>query len=190
MLDIKVTTCQLFDVNLANSNTSQNNALILSGCKVKLNAVPYSELDELTYYYLNNNDFGYGIIKIELNFENTFINPYFDFYIQCVSIRADNKTICKIDKNPSSISNKHNYTKLNKWNKLSLGVRYNFRSIDERDDILNCSSFCIEGFVALKNKTSVYGFMCHVQKIDNEWYLIDGNTYKPYKNVHINSLHH
>ncbi|MBE5968451.1 MAG: hypothetical protein E7255_16105 [Lachnospiraceae bacterium] len=128
-----------------NSN-SENESLILSGCRVVLpEKIEYSELDELSYYTLNCNDYDYGRMDIELNFENGFKDPYFKYYVQCVTIRADKKAICKINRNRSrEVLKLNNFTKITKEGKLALGISYYFKSLAERSLLLQCNSFCIE----------------------------------------------
>lgn len=182
----------LFNVSLSTHYSNESTALVLSGCKVILSEdIPYSELDELSCYYLNNNDYDCGRIIVELYFNNYFIDPYFEFYIQCVSIRADNNLLCKINKNlkQQTMGNK-NYTKITKEGKLSIGIGYFFKSQRECEMLFNCKSFCIEGFVAPKKKNNVYGFMCCVEQNADEWILDEGNTYRINKNISINNLYH
>lgn len=182
----------LFNVNLPTIEVNENKSLILTGCRVVLpEDIVYSELDELNYYCLNCNDYGYGRTDIELSFENIFRDPYFDYWIQCVSIRADNKIICKINNNRYYEKLKYShYTKITKEGKLALGMGYYFRDDLERSLLMNCSSFCIEGFIALSRKTNVYGFMCRVENINNCWEISEGNTYRTYKNTNIKWLVH
>lgn len=177
----------LFDVNISNDTYNGNNALVLSGCKLSLlENIKYSELDENNYLYLNNNDYGCGGINVELNFDNNYKNPYFEFYINCITIRVDNKIFVKKNVYTSHKS----YTKINKNGKLSIGVGYFFTSEEEYEIIKECSSFVIEGFIAFNKKNNVYGFMCEVKKERNLWNLSEGNTYKIYKKAKINNLLH
>ncbi len=183
----------LINVNLPARTINQNKSLVLSGCQVIMSegVLPYSELDELSYYYLNNNDYNFGETKIELFFDNNFENPYLEFYIQCVSIRADNNTLCKINKNLSSkIMKKTYHTKIKRDGKVALGVGYFFRTEKEKSYLINCKSFLIEGFLALNKKSNVYGFMCCVEKTENGWSLREGNTYRIYNNNSIDDLYH
>lgn len=190
MLDTSVT---LINVNYNRTQPfKQTSGLILSGCRVTLSGnTTYSEIDELNFYDLNCNDYGFGRVDIELTFENIFSDPYFKFYISCVSIRSDGKTICKINRNHiSKIFLNDNYTKLTKDSKLALGLSYYFKSQEEQNLLVCCNSFCVEGFVAFKKKKNNYGFVVRVEKKDNIWTLVDGNTYRIYKNININSLCH
>lgn len=197
MLNAKINTT-LFGINLQNNASAQNNALILSGCKVTLvESKPYSELEEMNCCYLNSNDFACGSVAVELYFDNIlYKNPYVKFFVNCISIRTDKGVLCKLNVNPSPYE--ENYTKITKDGKLSIGIGYFFRTVEEKKALNSCNSFCIEGFVALKKKKNVFGFVCCVQKApkneqkptENDWVLTDGNTYKIYKKANIYGLHH
>lgn len=182
----------LFNVSLPSITTNENKSLIISGCRVVLpETIEYSELDDLNYYRLNSNDFNSGRADIELSFENGFKDPYFIYYVQCVTIRADKKIICKINRNRSQeILKLNNYTKVTKEGKLALGISYYFKTEAERSLLLHCNSFCIEGFVALKSKTNVYGFMCRVDRVQGDWVISEGNTYRIYRHTNIRYLAH
>lgn len=182
----------LFNVSIPNISANEGSALVLSGCRVNLSEdIPYSEFDELSYYSLNCNDFGCGGADIELSFDNNFKNPYFKFYIQCVAIRTDSGVLCKI--NRSSIhkdSALDNFSKITKDGKMALGLGYYFKTQKEYEMLTHCKSFCIEGFIAIKKKTNVYGFVCRLKKTDDGWQMIEGNTYRIYKRVNIRNLYH
>jgi len=181
----------LFNVSLPSAPTNAGKALILSGCRVVLDKnIPYSEFDELNYYSFNCNDYGYGRTDVELSFENIFKNPYSRFFVRCLAIRTNNAILCKIDQNiVPKISMIENYTKITKDGKVAIGIGYYFRSQHERDLLVNCSSFCVEGFFALGKKTKVYGFMCRIDQTDGGWCMSEGNTYQTYKHTNIKSLH-
>lgn len=182
----------LINVSIPVVSTKNSKALVLSGCRVVLSEnIPYSELDELNYYSLNCNDYGHGGANIELNFENKFQNPYFKFFAQCIAIRTDREILCKINLNSmSNVSNISNYSKITKDGKLALGIYYYFRSQKEQEQLIKCHSFSIEGFIALKKKTNVYGFMCQIEQTNDGWQMIEGNTYQIYKHANITGLYH
>jgi hypothetical protein len=184
----------LFNVNISvePSNKPNDNALVLSGCRVTLlEETAYSEFDELNYYSLNSNDYGVDGINIELSFENIFNNPYFKFWARCITIRTDKQVLCKINYNSMvNTAMDHNFSKVTKEGKIAIGLGYYFRSQEEQNQILNCKSFCVEGFIALKEKKNVYGFMCRIDKVNDCWQMSEGNTYKIYKHVNISKLYH
>ena len=182
----------LFNVTIPSPVSDKGNVMVISGCRVGLDRqLPYSEFEELTYYNLNMNDYGCGRTDIEISFENSLKNPYVDFWIQCVSIRTDNEVLFKINNNSfvEKLKIKH-YTKVTKEGKVAFGAGYYFRNEEEREQLLQCSSFCFEGFVALGKKTNVYGFMCKVDRTENGWVLSEGNTYRIYKHSNIKWLFH
>lgn len=181
----------LFKVGLpSKENNIQSTALILSGCRtIVTDETSYSEQDEQNYCLLNDvNDF--GKLDIELSFENTMKNPYLKFYIRCVTIRTNNEKICAIDKSMPEQFKFDNYTKVTKDGKMAVGITYFFRSAEEREKLLNCNSFCVEGFISLKNKTTVYGFVCRVVHQADGWELVDGNTFRTSLHTNIESYIH
>lgn len=181
----------LFSVSFP-ANITSSKSLILSGCRVILpEEKAYSEFDELNYYDLNANDYECGRVDIEISCENNFSNPYTRFYISCVAIRADYKILCKVNQNVTLKSfGLHNYTKVTKEGKMAFGISYYFKSMEERNLLLGCHAFCIEGFVALKKKTNGYGFMCRVEQSNGKWIIEEGNTYQIYHNKNIEYLCH
>lgn len=181
----------LFSVSFP-SIATPNRSLILSGCRVVLpEEQAYSELDELNYYSLNNNDYGYGRVDIEICCENNFQNPYNKFYVSCVAIRADYEILCKINHcSTPRLLVESNHTKITKEGKMAFGVSYHFRSTIERTLLLDCHSFCIEGYVAFKKKNNGYGFMCRVEQSNGQWFMVDGNTNRTFKKRNIESLSH
>ena len=69
-------------------------------------------------------------------------------------------------------------------------MSYHFTDQKECDLIQNCQLFCLDSFIALKNKRTVYGIMCKIERIDSNWQIRDANTYRPYKHTDISSLYH
>lgn len=80
-----------------------------------------------------------------------------------------------------------NFTKVTKEGKIALGLEYYFTTQREYNLLLNCESFCVEGFVAFKKKTNVY--VC-TEKTDCGWKMTEGNTYQINKRVNIENLYH
>ena len=92
MLDIT-----LFNLSTPSIQTTKTKSLVMSGCRASISdEVLYSELEELNFCTLNDNS-GFGRLDIELIFENTFTNPYFRFWGQCLSIRTDNGLTLKVN---------------------------------------------------------------------------------------------
>jgi hypothetical protein len=185
----------LFSVKLPSSRPPANQSLTLSGCKADFTSENfdniYSEFDELNYYILNSNDYGHGRLNIELCFDNTLTDPYFIFYANCFSIRTDNGVRQKIFKSPQNrILELPRYSKIDKAGQLVIGLTYYFQNQEEREKILLCNFFCIEGFIAIRKKNNVYGVMCKLKKIKDDWQMGEGNTYRLNKNDHIYRLYH
>lgn len=177
----------LFNVNISNNINVKKNALVLSGCKLIMTEnIKYSELDENNFFCLNSNDYGHGGMNIEICFDNIFEEPYFQFFLNCVSIRINNKNFFK--SNMLLMNKQKVYTKINKNGKLSITIRYHFKSTEESKIIKDCDSILIDGFIALNKKNNVYGFMCNVEESERIWTLSEGNTYKIFKKATIDSL--
>lgn len=153
MLDNNITLFSTQRKDVAATNES----LVLTGCNAILydNKYVYSELDELNFSSLNCNDYGCWRLDVEFCFQNTFNNSYFEFHAGCFSIRTNNGLTIKVHGNP----NEKFYSKINKENKLVIGIRYYFRTEEEKTNIVNCNLFCIEGFIAL-NKKIIYMELC------------------------------
>ena len=188
MLD---STVNLFNVSVSPVETNSNKSLILSGCRVMLaDESLYSEIEELNFYRLNSNDYGFGFMSLEMSFDGVLCS-YARFFVQCVTLRINNRVLFKINRGPSFFDSINKcYTKINKEGKMVLGVDYYFKTEEERRLILNCDSFCFEGFMALNNKMNVYSFVCKAQKNGDNWVLLDGNTYKTTKFQSIDSFVH
>lgn len=184
MLDNSI---QLFSVQLPEVSV-KNKALVLTGSSAVFSTDNnvYSEIDDLNFSYLNSNDYGFGYMDIEFKFENNFDNPYFKFYISCFSIRTDNGVTIKLNGSP----NKESYSKINKDNKVVVGIHYYFRTEKETNNFKNCNMFCAEGFIAIEKKDNVYGVMCKLSKSEEKWDVIDSNTYKIYEHQNIGGLVH
>ena len=164
--------------------------LILNGIKICHSDELYSEIEEQNYFLLNSNDYGFGRVDFELLFE-PIKEPYCQFWAGCISIRTNSKAI-KINPSLSSYKMKpeQSLTKISHENKMSVTLSYFFTSAEEREELLNSKLFLIEGFLALKNKNNVYGFLCKIGKEDNEWTFSEGYTNRPNKKESIESYVH
>ncbi len=179
----------LFNIQLPQFKV-ENRSLSFAACNSYLytERKTSSEFDELNFICLNCNN-GFGFIEIEFCFENNLENPYVPIYGRCFSIRTDNKITIK--KNGPLINGiDRNYSKINKENQFVVGICYFFQNDVEREKILSCRQFCIEGFIALGKKTNTYGVMCRLNKVNNEWNIVDASSFRTYKNTNINSLCH
>jgi hypothetical protein len=83
-------------------------------------------------------------------------------YIPALTIRTDNGVIIKINGNPNYKFHS-NYSKVNKDNKLVLGINYYIKNHEEETKILVSHLFCIEEYMDLKKKTNFYGIICRIK---------------------------
>ena len=193
MLDNNVT---LFSVSLDNnSKTATDERLILHSCKAILSESTYSELDELSFENINHNDYGFGCIEYEFSFIENFRKPYMSFYISCFLFRMDTlkypiKINCPKPIGKLKYLMPNTYTKVNKNGNLSLGIRYYFRTIEERTAFLECNELCIEGFIALGKQTNTYNLMCRLSQQNEKWDIIDAYTYRRDGKSYIYSYDH
>lgn len=134
---------KLFDVNVDISNRKLNSGrLVLNSCKAIIYDKVYSEFDELNFAVINLNDYEFGYIEYEFGFAENFDDPYLNFYILCFAIRCNMLDYpIKINSPIPSTTPKYrllkNYTKVNKDGNMSFGVRYFFRSLEERNALIN-----------------------------------------------------
>lgn len=193
MLDANIT---LFDVKNQNNDSNTNsNRLVINSCKAVVYDKIYSELEELSFANINLNNYDYGYIEYEFGFNEKFENPYKTFYISLFAIRVNLLSYpIKIDSPRPSTTPKirlnKNYSKVNKDGNMSLGVRYFFRSLKEREALINGDEVLIEGCVALDTRKNNYDIMCRIIKVGNEWILDEANTYRTHKNIDIYNLWH
>lgn len=182
----------LINVTLPPISVESKKALVLTGCNVKLlDEEVYSEFEELNYYSFNCNDYGCGQIWIHLLFENNFNNPYFTFFLQSISIRTNNGIKIKVNKNamPDRFM-LPNYSKVTKEGKVAVGLGWYPTSEEEVELLKKSKLLSVEGFVAIDKPKNIYSFVCKLVKDNDEWHLVEGNTYRIYKNRHIRSLSH
>lgn len=195
MLDGKIV---LFEINNSVNKQSEKlkpNRLIFNSCKAIISDKLFSELDELNFANLNTNDYGLGYIDFEFGFKENFTNPYMKFYASCFDIRT-NKSPCPIRLDSIRLNKDRrrflidNYTKVDKFGNLAFGIRFFFRSEEERNALLTCECLCIEGSISFGNKHNVYDIMCKLEKDKNGWRLDDAFTYRKNPRTHIDSLIH
>ena len=193
MLDNSIT---LFNVSLENNaKPITNERLVMNSCKAILSDATYSEFDELSFANINHNDYGFGYIEFEFSFIEKFQNPYMKFYISCFSFRMNTlgysiKMNCPRPNRKFKFLMPDTYTKVNKNGNLAFGIRYYFKSLEERDAFLSCHELCIEGFVALGKKRNTYNLMCRLSQENEKWDIIDAYTYRRDGKVHIYTYYH
>lgn len=100
------------------------------------------------------------------------------------------KEICPRPHRRLKFLNPNNYTKINKDGHLAFGIRYYFKSLEERNAFLNCQEICIEGFVALGKKRNTYNLMCRLSQSESKWEISDACTYRRDDMSNIYSYYH
>ncbi len=177
MLDSKVTLFS-FSASAPAIMPKESHALILRSCNIYAFSAGriFSELDELTFDSLNCNDYNCGTLELELIISNGSLKEaYPDFYTKCVVIRTNTNFRIK----PMKTRNQPHYSKVNQDGDLVIGIRYYFKCESEIQQIKNCTSLLIEGFIALESPKNVFGIMCQLEKENNSWNISSSYTYKP-----------
>lgn len=184
MLDNNIT---LFNIELPGKEV-KNDSVVIAGVNASISKKTdvYSELEELSFSPLNSNDYGLSFMRVEICFENNFKEPYFDFYAACFSIRTDLGTINKLNGHP----HERCFSKINKSNKVALGIQYYFRNETEIEVIKNCNEFCIEGCIAIGKKNNVYDIICRIEHKDKIWKVLEANTFRTHKKQSICGIFH
>lgn len=108
------------------------------------------------------------LIVISLN------SPYHWFYAGCFSIRTNNRVKIKLVGNPSE----KYLAKINKENKMVLGIGLFFKTNEEYEKMLNSDIILIEGFIALDEYNNTFGISSKIIKDENKWKIVFANTYK------------
>lgn len=159
---------------LGKSSQIRQNYLVLRECKAKLfnGDTPYSELDEITFSLLNYNDYGFGRMDIEFCFDMAETYVCQPFYADCFAIRTNNGIRCKLNGHPKMKC----ASKINSNNQIVIGVTYYFRDQEERKKILSASKVAIEGNIAFRKKTCVYGIVCFLVQDERKWRMEEAST--------------
>lgn len=196
MFDGKIIIFDIQNLQVGKSEKSRTERLILDSCKAIIYDKTYSELDELSFANLNNNDYDFGYIEYEFGFKESFSNPYMRFYIACFALRMNllgypiKLNIIGHPKGEPKFLYPSNYTKVNKYGNMALGIRFFFRNEEERNAILNSGEICIEGNISLGSKRNVYDIMCRIVKKEDRWEIEDAYTYRTHPKTYIYSLIH
>ena len=177
MLDPQIT---LFSLEATSKPTinPRPNVLLLKSCNIYVfsSGRIYSDFEDMTFNELNNNNFGYGSLDIEFAFiNNATKKEYPDFYTKCFVIRTNKNEVIK----PMKLSNKKNYSKINKNGELVIGIRYYFINETQISAITGSNSILIEGFIALEKPQNVFAVMCQLEKRNSKWKITSAYTYKP-----------
>lgn len=188
MLD---TTVKLFNVSLPTKEV-KNTALVMAGCNAYIrdmidkDSIVYSEMEEMSFSYLNSNDYETFSMEIELCFENNLFKPYHCFFAGCFSIKTDNDLRIKLDGHPKE----KYYSKVNKNNQMVIGIGLYFRSQKEYEIMLESKVILIEGFIALDSYDNTFQVSCKLKKQDVNWDILFANTYQMQKKDDIRGRKH
>ena len=180
---------KLFDVHFP-TNEVRENALVLNGCNAYLkknydsNDV-YSELEEMSYAYLNFNNYDQRI-EVEFCFFNNQDEPYQKFWAKCYAFRTDKGLRHKVN-GIQSVS--PSFTKVSMNNEIVLGIGL-YINEETYTALLEANAIVIEGAIALGKKTNVYYLSVKLQKDNNEFKIIYANTFKQMDKRSIDSLCH
>lgn len=180
MADIKLMD---FNINLqfpfAASMPSKGDVdrLVVSSCAIHLFSDDriWSGFDEETYNALNRNDWGLGVLDLEIGFSGYTGTAYPKVYTKCFVLRTDNNWRIK----PMKFSNETSESKVNQRGETIIGIRYYFREDREIEQLLSCERLMFECFFALDNPKKVYGLMCQLRKSESGWEAECANTYRP-----------
>ncbi|MBE5939666.1 MAG: hypothetical protein E7266_04630 [Lachnospiraceae bacterium] len=179
---------KLFDLNFP-TRESKGNALVINGCNAFIkkngNKEVYSELEEMSYVYLNCNDYDQKM-EMEFCFCNNQDNLYPRFWARCFAIRTDIGMTYKIN---GMRNTKPGYSKVNMYNQMTIGVGI---FIDEEvyENLINANIIVIEGNIAIGKKTNIYKISIKLEKKNNEFKVVHANTFKTYLIRNIDSLCH
>ena len=177
MLDVSPSVT-VFEVHMP-WQEGKNESLVLIGCNAYLKSGEweetdvYSEMEELSYSYLNSNDTMGRKLEIELCFSNNQKNAYQCFWANCFSIRTDSGLVLKLCKRHWDKA----YSKVNMNNEMVLGVGC-FIEKNVYEKMLNAKNIVIEGCVALEKYSNTYGVSVQLKKEENDYKLKYANTYR------------
>lgn len=196
MFDGKITIFDIQNLQVGKSEKLRTERLVLDSCKAIIYDKTYSEFDELSFANLNHNDYGFGYVEYEFGFKESFSNPYMRFYIACFALRMNllgypiKLNIIGHKKGEPKYLYPNNYTKVNKYGNMALGIRFFFRNEEEKNAIFHSEEICIEGNISLDSKRNVYDIMCRIVKKDDNWIMEDAYTYRSHPKSFIYSLIH
>lgn len=151
--------------------------LIVTSCAVHLfddNRI-WSAFDEMCYNNLNRNDYGFGVLDLELGLAGYTGTAYPKVYTKCFDLRTDNGLRIK----PMKLTNYHSESKVNQRGETVIGLRYYFREEREIKLLCDCKQLMFECFFALDKPRNTYAVMCQLEKKDDVWSAEYANTFHP-----------
>jgi hypothetical protein len=165
-----------FKPELGTLSHSKVDSLAISSCAIHLFSDDriWSSFDEDSYNYLNNNNYGLGVIDFEIGLVGYTGVAYPKVYTKCFELRTDNNLRIK----PKKIRNDTSESKINKRGEVVIGLRYFFKDEKEIEDFENCNRLMFEAFFALEKPKNTYAFMCQLYKTEHGWEAEYANTYR------------
>lgn len=161
--------------------------LVISSCAIHYfsdNRL-WSSFDELSYNRLNNNDYGLGVLDIEIGLKGYTGTAYPKVYTKCFRLFTNSKKLIR----PMKYTNEPSLSKINQKGELVVGIRYYFKTEEEISELLGCSQILFESFLALGKPNNTYAFACQMHRdTNNNWQCSFANTYRIKKKDNINYL--
>lgn len=149
--------------------------LVVSSCAVHMfsdNRL-WSGFDEMTFSSLNENDYGLGVLDIEIGLVGYTGKSYPKFYTKCFLLHTDNNLKIK----PMKYRNDASESKVNQRGETVIGIRYFFTNDQEIQLLSSCDRMLFELFIALDKPKNVYGIACQLKKGEDEWSAEYANTF-------------
>lgn len=135
----------------------------------------WSAFEEQTFNRLNSNDYGLGVIDVEIGFSGYSGTAYPQVYTKCFDLRTDNGLQIK----PMKSHNIPSESKVSQRGETVIGIRYFFKREEEIEKLSTCNRLMLECFIALKEEKNTYALMCQLKKEDGTWHAEFANTYRP-----------
>ena len=175
MLDFNIS--MEFRPDISVSPQDKVDRLVITSCAVHLfddNRI-WSAFDETCYNDLNNNDYGFGVLDLEIGIAGYSGTAYPKVYTKCFELRTDNGLLIK----PMKYTNNYSESKVNQRGETVIGLRYYFKKEQEIELLCSCERLMFECFFALDKPRNTYAAMCQLEKKDGIWTAEYANTFRP-----------
>ena len=151
--------------------------LVITSCAIHMFSDDriWSAFEEQTFNRLNSNDYGFGVLDIEIGFSGYSGAAYPQVYTKCFDLRTDNGLRIM----PMKYRNTPSESKVSQRGETVIGIRYYFKSEEEITQIATSNRLMLECFFALKDPKNTYTLMCQLKKEDGCWQAEFANTYRP-----------
>ena len=175
MLDFNIS--MEFKPDISISAHDKVDRLVVTSCAVHLfddNRI-WSAFEEMCYNNLNRNDYGLGVLDLEIGIGGYTGTAYPKVYTKCFDLRTDNGLLIK----PMKFTNHYSESKVNQRGETVIGLRYYFREERETELLCNCTRLMFECFFAFDKPRNTYAVMCQLEKKDGVWHAEYANTFHP-----------